>query len=174
MFAKKKNRVVWLGDLNYRISLPESATRVLVDKGEWNPLLENDQVKTKLMDGRVFEGWQQGRIEFAPTCKDCLSSDNYYGIFGSRKGEKKRSLAWCDRIIWLGEGLKQHLYSRGESKLSDHRPVKAIFSTEVEVSRKLKEFQNFFWSEKYVQMTDSFEIHSLDGFKCNARTTFQI
>ncbi|CAI9096883.1 OLC1v1033126C1 [Oldenlandia corymbosa var. corymbosa] len=38
------DRVVWLGDLNYRISLPEYATRVLVDKGEWTALLENDQV----------------------------------------------------------------------------------------------------------------------------------
>lgn len=36
--------MVWLGDLNYRISLPESKTRVLVDNGEWNALLENDQV----------------------------------------------------------------------------------------------------------------------------------
>ncbi|KAH9745966.1 Type IV inositol polyphosphate 5-phosphatase 9 [Citrus sinensis] len=39
----------------------------------------------------------------------------------------------CDRIIWCGRGLKQHLYARGESKLSDHRPVKAIFSVEVRV-----------------------------------------
>lgn len=168
------DRVVWLGDLNYRISLPESATRLLVDKGEWNALLENDQLRTKLMDGQVFEGWQEGTIEFAPTYKYCLNSDRYYGIIGSRKGGKKRSPAWCDRIIWFGDGLKQHLYARGESKLSDHRPVKAIFSTEVKVSRKLKEFQRFFWSERFEDMTDSFDIHSADDFKSNARTSLQI
>ncbi|XP_027098261.2 type IV inositol polyphosphate 5-phosphatase 9-like isoform X1 [Coffea arabica] len=168
------DRVVWLGDLNYRISLPESDTRLLVDKEEWNALLENDQLRTKLKDGQVFEGWQEGTIEFAPTYKYCPNSDSYYGNFGSRKGDKKRSPAWCDRIIWFGEGLKQQLYARGESKLSDHRPVKAIFSREMKISRKLKEFQSFFWSERFEQMTHSFDIHSADDFKCNARTSFQI
>ncbi|KAL3502123.1 hypothetical protein ACH5RR_036572 [Cinchona calisaya] len=167
------DRVVWLGDLNYRISLPESATRMLVDKGEWNALLENDQLKTKLMDGQVFEGWHEGTIEFAPTYKYCLNSDEYYGFLRGKKSEKKRSPAWCDRIIWFGDGLKQQLYGRGESKLSDHRPVKAIFSTEVRLSRNLREFQSFFLSERFDQITDSFDIHSAD-FPCIAKTSFQI
>ena len=41
----------------------------------------------------------------------------------------------CDRIIWIGDELKQILYSRNESKFCDHWLVKAIFSTEVKVSR---------------------------------------
>ncbi|KAL9993751.1 putative inositol-polyphosphate 5-phosphatase [Helianthus debilis subsp. tardiflorus] len=39
-----ERRVVLLGDLNYRISLPERETRLLVNRKEWNTLLENDQV----------------------------------------------------------------------------------------------------------------------------------
>ncbi|KAK4395532.1 Type IV inositol polyphosphate 5-phosphatase 9 [Sesamum angolense] len=36
------DRVIWLGDLNYRIYLPE-ATRYLVKNKEWSILLQNDQ-----------------------------------------------------------------------------------------------------------------------------------
>jgi hypothetical protein len=36
--------VILLGDLNYRISLPEETTRLLVEKRDWDSLLENDQV----------------------------------------------------------------------------------------------------------------------------------
>ncbi|KAJ8574246.1 hypothetical protein K7X08_026051 [Anisodus acutangulus] len=155
------DRVILLGDLNYRISLPESDTRLLVEKGEWNALLENDQLRMELMDGQVFEGWQEGMIKFAPTYKYYPnSSDFYYGRPEVKRGEKKRSPAWCDRIIWYGEGLKQQLYARGESTLSDHRPVKAIFSTQVRVSRKLKRLQSFFLSERFDQITSHLEMHS--------------
>lgn len=43
------SRVILLGDLNYRISLPEHKIRALVDKEEWNMLLENDQVASCLI-----------------------------------------------------------------------------------------------------------------------------
>lgn len=143
------DRVIFLGDLNYRISLPELTTRLLVEKGEWNALLEKDQLRMELMDGQVFEGWQEGIINFAPTYKYYPNSSEYYGR-SEKRGEKKRSPAWCDRIIWYGEGLKQLLYDRGESKLSDHRPVKAIFSTQIRVSRKLKKLGTFFLSERFM------------------------
>jgi hypothetical protein len=35
--------VILLGDLNYRISLPEAKTRLLVERQDWKTLLENDQ-----------------------------------------------------------------------------------------------------------------------------------
>jgi len=38
----------------------------------------------------------------------------------------------CDRILWFGRGLNQLSYVRGESRLSDHRPVYSIFTAEVE------------------------------------------
>lgn len=39
----------------------------------------------------------------------------------------------CDRVLWHGKGLKLLTYKRGESTFSDHRPVLAVFSAEVEV-----------------------------------------
>ncbi|KAM7487819.1 hypothetical protein LguiB_025303 [Lonicera macranthoides] len=88
------DRIIFLGDLNYRISLPESATRLLVNRGEWDVLLENDQLRTELVDGQAFEGWQEGKINFAPTYKYYPNSDEYYGGSLGNKGEKKRAPAW--------------------------------------------------------------------------------
>ncbi|XP_062114621.1 type IV inositol polyphosphate 5-phosphatase 9 [Humulus lupulus] len=153
------DRVIWLGDLNYRISLPEARTRLLVDKGNWSALLENDQLRRELMDGQVFEGWHEGAIKFAPTYKYCVNSDAYFGIVNGTKGEKKRAPAWCDRIIWYGEGLKQHFYSRGESKLSDHKPVKALFSAEVCVLKTLGAIRGFFLSERFEQINRNIDHH---------------
>ncbi|XP_077235250.1 type I inositol polyphosphate 5-phosphatase 2-like isoform X2 [Tasmannia lanceolata] len=51
----------------------------------------------------------------------------------------------CDRILWLGKGVKQLSYKRAEIRLSDHRPVNSIFLIEVEVfdHRKLQRALNF-------------------------------
>ncbi|CAN1233146.1 Type I inositol polyphosphate 5-phosphatase 4 [Linum perenne] len=81
--------------------------------------------------GRVFEGWHEGRIYFPPTYKYSNNSDRYAGDDRHPK-EKRRTPAWCDRILWHGRGLNQLSYVRGESKFSDHRPVYSIFLAEVE------------------------------------------
>ncbi|XP_030541274.2 type IV inositol polyphosphate 5-phosphatase 9-like [Rhodamnia argentea] len=132
------DRVIWLGDLNYRIHLPDTTTRSLVEQGKWDLLLEKDQLKAELMEGHVFQGWQEGVIKFAPTYKYCPNSEAYYGENPNTKVKKSRAPAWCDRIIWFGKGLKQSQYDRGESKLSDHRPVRAIFTAETGIYRVLQ------------------------------------
>ncbi|XWS34368.1 hypothetical protein CRYUN_Cryun21dG0033300 [Craigia yunnanensis] len=168
------DRVILLGDLNYRVSLPESTVRLLVDGREWNDLLENDQLKMELMNGQ-FKGWHEGSITFAPTYKYRPNSDVYHGCFNqSKKGEKKRAPAWCDRIIWYGKGLKQHVYNRGEENFSDHRPVKAIFTAEVVVLNSLKQFQSFFLSDRFDRITSQLELSSTDDFLCKGRSSFQI
>ncbi|XP_022735648.1 type IV inositol polyphosphate 5-phosphatase 9-like [Durio zibethinus] len=168
------DRVILLGDLNYRISLPESTVRLLVDRREWNALLENDQLRLELMNGQL-KGWHEGSITFAPTYKYCPNSDVYYGGFNqSKKGEKKRAPAWCDRIIWYGEGLKQHVYNRGEENFSDHRPVKAIFTAEVGVLHSLKQFQSIFLSDRFDRITSQLELSSTNDFQCKERSSFQI
>ncbi|KAL9271037.1 Type IV inositol polyphosphate 5-phosphatase 9-like protein [Drosera capensis] len=137
------DRVIFLGDLNYRISLPDEKIQSLVQQREWSELLQNDQLRIELSDGGTFENWQEGAISFAPTYKYHLDSDLYYGRpnDNGKKIKKKRCPAWCDRIIWYGKGLKQEEYKRGESKLSDHRPVKAIFTADVRVSFSLEQIK---------------------------------
>ncbi|OIT02459.1 PREDICTED: type IV inositol polyphosphate 5-phosphatase 9-like isoform X1 [Nicotiana attenuata] len=127
------DRVIWLGDLNYRIYLPEAITRSLVNDRQWSILLQKDQLKAELREGCIFKGWQEEEIEFAPTYKYYPDSDDYYGCNQNGRRGKNRAPAWCDRIIWFGKGLKQSQYNRGEFRLSDHRPVRATFTAEVKV-----------------------------------------
>ncbi|KAF8040110.1 hypothetical protein BT93_B2359 [Corymbia citriodora subsp. variegata] len=169
------DRVILLGDLNYRISLPEATTRELVDRKEWDALLDKDQLRMELTHGDVLQGWHEGKITFAPTYKYIPNSDLYYGCFQGKKGEKRRSPAWCDRIIWCGKGLTQHLYTRGESRLSDHRPVKTLFTVEVRVLRTLRGLRSLFLSERFDQLASQFEVSSKDdGLLCKGRSSFQI
>jgi len=38
------SRIIWLGDLNYRVALSYEETRVLLEDNDWDTLLEKDQV----------------------------------------------------------------------------------------------------------------------------------
>ncbi|XP_008466924.2 type IV inositol polyphosphate 5-phosphatase 9 [Cucumis melo] len=149
------DRVILLGDLNYRVSLPEETTRLLVERKDWESLLENDQLKMEMMDGQVLEGWEEGNIKFGPTYKYYRNSEVYYGSLHGLKSEKRRAPAWCDRIIWNGKGLKQVSYNRGESNLSDHRPVMAIFTAEVDTLTNLKSLRSYFLSNRFEQLNNS-------------------
>ncbi|CAA7397219.1 unnamed protein product [Spirodela intermedia] len=123
-------RIIWLGDLNYRINLSYNKTRELVSKREWFKLAQMDQLKQELKEGRSFDGWSEGVLDFPPTYKYELNSDKY---FGEDPKMGRRTPAWCDRILSFGRGLRLLSYSRVELKLSDHRPVRAIYAAEVEV-----------------------------------------
>ncbi|KAG9451952.1 hypothetical protein H6P81_004856 [Aristolochia fimbriata] len=126
-------RIIWLGDLNYRIALSYRSAKALVEMHNWRALLENDQLRIEQKRGRVFEGWNEGKIYFPPTYKYSTNSDRYAGDEMHPK-EKRRTPAWCDRILWYGRGLNQLSYVRGESRFSDHRPVYSIFAAEKQTS----------------------------------------
>ncbi|VVB06706.1 unnamed protein product [Arabis nemorensis] len=125
------DRVIWLGDLNYRIALSYRSAKALVEMRNWSALLEKDQLRIEQRKGRVFEGWNEGTIYFPPTYKYSNNSDIYAGDDRLPKA-KRRTPAWCDRILWYGSGLSQLSYVRGESRFSDHRPVYSLFSVEIE------------------------------------------
>ncbi|CAL9069074.1 type I inositol polyphosphate 5-phosphatase 10-like isoform X1 [Musa acuminata AAA Group] len=127
------DRIIWLGDLNYRIALSYTETKKLLEENDWDSLFEKDQLKIEREAGRVFKGWKEGKIYFAPTYKYSNNSDTYAGEIVTSK-KKRRTPAWCDRILWHGDGIVQLSYIRGESKFSDHRPVCAAFIVEVGVS----------------------------------------
>lgn len=44
----------------------------------------------------------------------------------------------CDRVLWYGDRIRQVAYRHGDSRLSDHRSVSAIFLTEVDVVNSTK------------------------------------
>ncbi|KAG7946445.1 hypothetical protein I3843_14G039400 [Carya illinoinensis] len=168
------DRVIWLGDLNYRIASSYSDTRKLLQENAWDALLDRDQLRIEREAGRVFEGWKEGKIYFAPTYKYSYNSDTYTGE--TKNSEKKRRTpAWCDRILWHGTGIRQLSYIRRESKFSDHRPVCATFLVDVVVSGGVKEgsagshmkvgIQQFLPStSKYVRRTRCEFTNKLLGF----------
>ncbi|XP_026435650.1 type I inositol polyphosphate 5-phosphatase 4-like [Papaver somniferum] len=124
------DRIIWLGDLNYRIALSYRSAKALVQMQNWRALLENDQLRLEQRRGHVFDGWNEGKIYFPPTYKYSYNSDRYAGE-DMHSREKRRTPAWCDRILWYGGGIQQLSYVRGESTLSDHRPVYSFFTAEV-------------------------------------------
>lgn len=126
------DRLIWLGDLNYRVSLSYEEASTLLEDNDWDSLLQKDQLNNEREAGRVFDGWHEGKIFFAPTYKYTHNSDSYAGETCKSK-KKRRTPAWCDRILWRGSGIEQLSYIRGESRFSDHRPVCAVFSVEVEM-----------------------------------------
>ncbi|KAL9682583.1 hypothetical protein QQ045_014385 [Rhodiola kirilowii] len=123
-------KIIWLGDLNYRLNVPYEKAWELISGGEWSKLVEKDQLVREFKKGRAFDGWNEGFLTFPPTYKYQVNSDKYIG--DDSKGGR-RTPAWCDRILSYGKGLRLVDYRRAELTLSDHRPVTAIYIAEVEV-----------------------------------------
>jgi len=113
------------------------------------PLRYQNQLKVERDAGRIFQGWHEHAIHFQPTYKFFEESDQYFGEH-TFKGDKRRTPAWCDRILSYGKGLRQLSYSMVEARLSDHRPVIARFIADVEAvsRRKLSKACNLANDEK--------------------------
>ncbi|BAF18071.2 Os05g0535600 [Oryza sativa Japonica Group] len=135
-------RIIWFGDLNYRINLSYERAHELISKQDWDGLFENDQLKRELSKGHTFDGWIEGDISFPPTYKYEFDSEKYVS---DEPKSGRRTPAWCDRILSRGKGIRLISYRRGELKLSDHRPVTAVFMADVEVlcHRKLQKALTF-------------------------------
>ncbi|XP_035521904.1 synaptojanin-1 isoform X4 [Morone saxatilis] len=149
--------VFWCGDFNYRISLPNEEVKDLIRQQNWDALTAGDQLLDQKNAGLVFRGFIEGKLDFAPTYKYDLFSEDY------DTSEKCRTPAWTDRILWKrrkwnfdktaeemnvvgatstsGEneedpenpwspGILKY-YGRAELKTSDHRPVVAIMDVDI-------------------------------------------
>jgi hypothetical protein len=119
--------VIWLGDFNYRISLSNERARHLIKVGDLESLFDNDQLSIQKSQGQVFPFYSESRITFPPTYKFDIGTDQY------DLSEKARVPAWTDRVLRKGENLRQINYNSAPLRFSDHRPVYATFSCEVQV-----------------------------------------
>eukprot|EP00536_Pseudo-nitzschia_multiseries_P005680 jgi/Psemu1/324006/estExt_fgenesh1_pg.C_1090014 len=118
--------VFWLGDLNYRIdeSMPTEKVLELAVQKSLDPLRPLDQLNVERREGRVFQGFEEGVLNFVPTYKYQPGTD----VYEQRPEKKLRAPAWCDRILWMNQGDPQHVqqltYNRSETpNCSDHKPV---------------------------------------------------
>uniref|UniRef100_A0A3Q1B7Y1 Synaptojanin-1 n=1 Tax=Amphiprion ocellaris TaxID=80972 RepID=A0A3Q1B7Y1_AMPOC len=149
--------VFWCGDFNYRINLPNEEVKELIKQQSWDALTAGDQLLDQKNAGLVFRGFIEGKLDFAPTYKYDLFSEDY------DTSEKCRTPAWTDRILWKrrkwnfdktaeemnvvgaastsGENEEDPdhpwspgtlmYYGRAELKTSDHRPVVAIMDVDI-------------------------------------------
>ncbi|KAL7795326.1 Endonuclease/exonuclease/phosphatase [Trichoderma ceciliae] len=113
------------GDLNYRIDTMSRDTVVkAVEQNNLAKLLERDQllVARRRNPALRLRAFEELPITFAPTYKYDVGTDSY------DTSEKRRSPAWCDRLLFRGRGRVQQLdYRRHEVRVSDHRPVTGDF-----------------------------------------------
>jgi hypothetical protein len=113
------------GDLNYRIDTMSRDTVVMAVKANnLAKLLDRDQLLVARRRNPAFRlrAFDEMPITFAPTYKYDVGTDTY------DSSEKKRSPAWCDRILYRGRGrIRQLDYRRHEVRVSDHRPVSGRF-----------------------------------------------
>ena len=117
------------GDLNYRIDAMtrDNVVRAVRDNN-LGKLLDRDQLMLSRKRNPAFRLrlLQEMPITFAPTYKYNVGTDDY------DSSEKKRSPAWCDRILFRGPGVIQGSdYRRWEVHTSDHRPVSGRFKIRV-------------------------------------------
>jgi endonuclease/exonuclease/phosphatase family metal-dependent hydrolase len=117
------------GDLNYRIdSIPRNVIIDAIRQNNLTKLLERDQLlaSRRKNPGFRLRSFTEAPISFAPTYKYDVGTDQY------DSSDKKRSPAWCDRVLYRGAGrVKQLEYRRHEVRASDHRPVSATFKVRV-------------------------------------------
>ena len=86
--------VFWCGDFNYRINLPRDEVKHAVDRGDFTELRAADQLLIAYAAGNVFQGFTEGELNFPPTYKYDLFSDDF------DTSEKARCPAWTDRVLW--------------------------------------------------------------------------
>ena len=122
--------VLWVGDFNYRINLPNDQVKSLILQKKWGKLLEFDQLNQQMASGESFPFFAEQEILFPPTYK----FDNGTKIYDT--SEKQRVPAWTDRILYKSRqnAIKPNGYNCVQNIIfSDHRAVYAVFEVTVKI-----------------------------------------
>jgi len=94
------DRVIVMGDWNYRIDGTRDDVEAMVTAGDVEGLLTRDQFTREHVGGRVARGYAEGPMQFRPTYKWDRGASGGYDT-----GEKRRIPAWTDRILFRSVSL---------------------------------------------------------------------
>ncbi|WVW81619.1 hypothetical protein I302_103614 [Kwoniella bestiolae CBS 10118] len=124
----------WLGDLNYRVDLPDNDVKKLVEEKKWEDMLAKDQLRADILSEQSFAGFSEAEITFPPTFKY---------VHGSTTHDLRRAPAYTDRIVYDLPANEHTLpssfelqcdeYTSHDILWSDHRPVTGSFRAQVRV-----------------------------------------
>nr|KAG5692742.1 hypothetical protein BaRGS_033853 [Batillaria attramentaria] len=96
-------------------------------------LLASDQLSKLITEGKIFGGFQEGRINFQPTFKFDVNTDKY------DSSAKNRIPSYTDRILFRSRKKNQisclHYDAVMNIKVSDHRAVYALFEATLRPGR---------------------------------------
>ncbi|KAJ8145106.1 hypothetical protein OY671_001793 [Metschnikowia pulcherrima] len=131
------DNVIWFGDLNYRLNLPNDRCRQLLNSGAFDEMQQVDQLNLeKKESGGPFYSFKESRILFYPTYKFDKRTSNY------DSSEKQRVPSWTDRILFKSKdrnSLKPSNYNAVmDIFISDHKPVYYTFECKVKFVNEKK------------------------------------
>lgn len=131
--------VFWLGDLNFRIDKGRHTVEYVVsaitkqDHPNFEDLLRTDELLNCLLHEKVFNGYQEGRINFKPTYKFDIGTDVY------DTSAKLRIPSYTDRILFHSKKKNcitcTHYDAVMNLKKSDHRPVYGLYEVVLKPGR---------------------------------------
>ncbi|KAI7942272.1 hypothetical protein MJO28_012299 [Puccinia striiformis f. sp. tritici] len=138
----RTGHLIWAGDLNYRLNIAYAEAKALAERSsieDCNTMLLSDQLKQQIESGKAFQQFQEGNIEFGPTYKFDIGTNNF------DTSEKQRIPAYTDRILYLPGRMNDIQILSYDSypsiSLSDHKPVGSTLTMRIYTVMKEKRDQ---------------------------------
>ncbi|XP_046558311.1 LOW QUALITY PROTEIN: phosphatidylinositol polyphosphate 5-phosphatase type IV-like [Haliotis rubra] len=132
--------VFFWGDLNFRIERKKAAVEGMVDHIEdqqfknYENLLGGDQLSKFMVEGKIFQGFQEGRINFQPSYKFDPKTDQYDTSHKSRiPSYTDRILFRCKKKNWVQCVQYDCVMS---VRHSDHKPVFGVYETCIKAGKE--------------------------------------
>ncbi|KAL3320010.1 Inositol polyphosphate 5-phosphatase K [Cichlidogyrus casuarinus] len=118
--------VIWFGDLNFRIDgIAKEEVERLISEGKYSKLWDYDQLLLSRKAHRIFEQFEEGNLNFAPTFKFDIGTNNY------DSSKKQRVPSWTDRVLFmahtdfaLDHNVRLDSLGRRVSAVPRHLPVR--------------------------------------------------
>ena len=121
-----------MGDLNYRVELKDNIVKSLVEKRDFEEILQADQLLRQQKEGKAFVEFKEAKINFPPSYKYDVGTNNF------DSSEKRRVPSYCDRILYHSKSIdgeddiEASNYNSWQQILSsDHKPVSCDFKLKV-------------------------------------------